>query len=182
MAPLFAFLIVVSLVIAPTARAQEATEQQPPSITKITRERKIDAPGVFSYMAPEGWVTAEMAGLKYRVALGSPVNGIAPNINIVDEEHKGTIDEYLKINLSVLEKSFEEFKNLGQSAFTTTSSVKGVKVITQAKQQGRLLRQVFFLLRGKGDRKFVVTFTASAEEGNKYDAIVEKAIKTFVLK
>lgn len=176
---LFAFLMLFSLLLTPVARAQEAGKL---NLHNVTRDRLVEAPDQFSYMAPEGWMVAEVTGVKYKVAITNPSNGVAPNLNVVDDSFKGTMDEYVRQNLEDLEKSFDEFKKLGQNSFTTTSGVKGVKVIIQARQQGKLLRQIFFLLRGKNDVKYVITFTASAEEGKKYDAIVEKAIKTFVLK
>lgn len=185
MAPLFVFLTVFNFVLSPLTPMQAPQDQQVPKeikVQQVTEDKTIEAPGVFSYKVPEGWRVVEVAQVKYKVAVATPVDGFAPNINIVEEEFKGSMDEYLQGNLKILEKSLPGFKNLGQRAFTTNSGVKGVKVTAQTEQQGKVLRQVFFLLRGKGDLKFVITFTALANDGNKYDAAVEKALKTFVLK
>lgn len=143
---------------------------------------RVEAAGEFSYTPPNGWRVTEIPGLKYRVAVTTPAQGFAPNINVVDESFSGTIQEDVRRNLEALQKGLPEFKSLGQSAFTTTSGLKGAKLVTQSRQQGRLLRQVIYFLPGRGDRKYVVTFSGLAEEGGKYDPQVDAAVKTFVLK
>jgi hypothetical protein len=167
----FIVLALLSLLPVSALRAQE---------TKPTQI--VEAAGGFAYTVPQGWRTGNLQQVKYKIAYTTPVKGFAPNVNVVDESFKGSIQEYVQRNVAALEKQFSQFKNLGQSAFKTTSGLNGVKLVSEAEQQGNKLRQVFFFFPGKGDKKFVITFSALAEEGKKYDAKVEKSLKTFVLK
>ena len=168
---LLLLLVLLGLLTGPALRAQQAKPTQ-----------IVEATGGFAYTIPQGWRSGKLQQSKYGIAFTKPVKGFAPNINVVDESFNGNIQEYVRQNLVALQKHFAQFKNLGQSAFKTTSGLNGIKLISEAEQQGNKLRQVFFFLPGKGDKKFVVTFSSLAEEGKKYDSQVEKALKTFALK
>jgi len=149
----------------------------------LAQTTEISEPsGGFAFTIPQGWQTREFPGLKYKVAYGTPVKGFAPNIVVVDEQFAGSIGEYTALNLKNIAQVFVDFRNLGQTPFLTQSGLQGVRLVTQARQQKVLLRQVFYLLPGQGDKKYVLTFSALLEEGDKYDSAVDAAIKTFVLR
>lgn len=139
----------------------------------------VEAAGGFSYTPPKGWQTREFPESKYKIAHSAPVNGFAPNINVVDETFPGTISDYAKVNLQNLRTGLADFKLLRQTAFTTGAGLKGLKLVIQSNHQGRTIRQVFYALPGKGAKKYVVTFSAPAEVGSKYDSAVDAALKTF---
>lgn len=161
-------LLILVLLLAGVTAAQGAELSEPT--------------GGFAYTIPEGWQTRELPGLKYKIAYGPAAKGFAPNINVVNEAFAGSVEEYAALNLKAITGAFAEFRNLGQTSFVTTSGLKGVRLVTQAKQQDRLLRQVFYFLPGKANRKYVVTFSALLEDGPKHDAIADASIKTFVLR
>ena len=144
--------------------------------------RVVEPEGGFSYTAPAGWRVMTFPGLKYKIASAAPVKGFAPNINVVDQQYHGSIQDYVRMNLAGIRKQFIQFKYMGQSPFTTSGGLKGVKMVIQSKQANRLLRQEFFLLPGKGDRKYVVTFSVLAGEGSRYDSLVASAVRTFTVK
>ena len=123
----------------------------------------------------------EIPGLKYQIAVGEPVDGFAPNINVVDESFRGSLSDYVAKNLQALGKLFKDFKKLSESEFKTDSGLKGTKLITQADQQGRSLRQTFFFFEGKPGKKLVITCSALADKGSKLDPLFEASMKTFAV-
>jgi len=138
---------------------------------------------MFSYSIPSGWVLREMPGRKYKVAVTQPVNGFAPNINIVDEVSSSDLNSYVDGNLQILtqlhEKFRHNFKILSRSVFTTMYAQSGVRVITESDQGASSIRQTFFFFDGKDGRKLIVTCTVLAIGGEKYDPVFEKSLKTF---
>lgn len=138
--------------------------------------------GGFAFTVPDGWQVREFPGLKYKIAHTAPTNGFAPNLNVLDEQFPGSIEDYAAANLKTLARVFAEFRNLGQSPFVTNAGLKGVRLVTQARQQKFLLRQIYYFLPGKGDKKYVVTFSALLEDGAKYDPVVDASVKTFTLR
>ena len=107
-----------------------------------------------------------------------PANGFAPNINIVEESFSGSLDKYVEGNLETLKKTFPDYKQLSKENFTTTSGEKGVKLATENQQGGRLLRQTAFFFDG-GNKKYVVTCTTLAEDGDRLAPAFDESLKTF---
>jgi hypothetical protein len=152
------------------------------STTCDAQTKLVEKAGGFSYVLPAGWKTAEFPGLKYKIAFTAPVKGFAPNINVVDEKYAGNINSYMNANIKTIQKMFSQLKVLGKSNFNTRTGLKGKKVIIQSVQNDKHLRQLLYLLPGKSNKKYVVTFSALAEEGGKYDKAVEKAVQSFAVR
>lgn len=134
--------------------------------------------GAFSYDPPSGWQVVEFPGLKYRISHGPRENEFAPNINVVDEAFSGTLATYVDANLQNMEKVFVNLKVLSREDFKTQDNEAAVKVVTENEQQGRMLRQTFFFI-GSGNRRYVVTCTALADGGDKFDTAFAESVKTF---
>lgn len=134
--------------------------------------------GGFSYDPPSGWQVVELPGLKYRISHGPRENEFAPNINVVDEAFAGSLAAYVDVNLQTMEKVFSKMKILGREDFKTEDGESAVKIITLNEQQGRMLRQAFFFI-GSGNKKYVVTCTALADGGDKFDTAFSKSVTTF---
>ena len=137
--------------------------------------------GGFSYDPPAGWQITEFPGLKYRVAYGPVENEFTPNINVVDEEFSGTLAEYADANLESLESMSINLNVISREDFRTQDNEAGVRIITEAEQMGVMLRSTFFLFSGSGNWKFVVTCTALADGGAKWDAAFAESMETFRL-
>jgi hypothetical protein len=116
--------------------------------------------------------------LKYRISHGPRENEFSPNINVVDEAFSGTLGTYVDANLQNMEKLFVNLKVLTREDFRTQDNEAAVKVVTENEQQGRMLRQTFFFI-GSGNRKYVVTCTALADGGDKFDTAFAESVKTF---
>ena len=97
---------------------------------------------------------------------------------MVDEAFSGTLAAYVDANLQNIERLFVNLKVLSREDFRTQDNEAAVKVVTENEQQGRMLRQTFFFI-GSGNRKYVVTCTALADGGDKFDTAFSESVKTF---
>lgn len=134
--------------------------------------------GGFSFNPPPNWQAVEFPGLKYRIAQGPPESGFTPNIVVVDEKYSGTLPHYVEANLVNMELLLQNLKVLQRQNLRTDDGEPVVRVLTENFQQGRLLRQTFYFL-GSGDRKFVLTCTALADGGEKYDQVFLTSAESF---
>jgi hypothetical protein len=146
------------------------------SFPQTDPSRYIAADGMFSFSIPSGWILREIPGRKYKAAFGQPIQGFAPNINVVDEAFSGPLNVYVDENLKVLGPAYEtlgyrNFKVLSREVFTTSSRESGVRVVTQCEVNGKGMRQTFYFFDGKDGRKLVVTCTTIAEGGEEYDPV-----------
>ena len=85
----------------PKDEAQDARRQREPA-------------GGFSYVPPEGWTVKDFPGLKYKILHTTPVDQFAPNLNVMDENWQGTLEEYGKQNLASMKKLFPGFQLVKQ--------------------------------------------------------------------
>ena len=140
------------------------------------------AAGGFSYTAPPGWKVGHLPQARYIVAYGRPAGGFAPNIVVVDETAPMSLTDYVRANMVQMQKHYPGYHSLGQSPFVTRNGLHGIKMVAVAAPLGRSVRQIFYLFSAKGSRKIVVTASSLAEQGSRYDATMDAAMKTFVLK
>ena len=143
-----------------------------------TPRQHYEKAGAFSYDPPPGWQVIEFPGLKYRISHGPRENEFSPNITVVDEAFSGILAGYVDANLQNMEKLFVNLKVLSREDFRTQDNEVAVKVVTENEQQGRMLRQTFFFI-GSGNRKYVVTCTALADGGDKFDTVFAGSAETF---
>ena len=136
--------------------------------------------GGFSYDPPKGWETVNFSGLKYRVSHGPVANGFAPNINVVDESFAGSLKEYVDGNLANMKNAFADLTIRKREDFQTEDGLSATRVITENKQQGRLLRQTFCFF-GESKRKYVATCTTLADGGEVLDGTFAESMRTFRL-
>jgi hypothetical protein len=136
----------------------------------------------FNYEVPKGWTLAEIPGMKYKIALGTRLEGFSPNINVIDEAFNGSVEDYANASLKQIEALFENFKKLDKSIFITNSGLKGIKLVTEATQQKKYLRQTFYFFKGKAGKMFVITCSVLAKQGGLFSGIFDKSIKTFEVK
>jgi hypothetical protein len=141
-------------------------------------KRHVESAGGFSFVPPDGWTMRDFPGMKFKLAAGPAAAGFAPNINVVDEQFNGSLEDYVKGNLATLRASFKGFNLVQQDEFKTTAGEAGKRLITENEQKGRQLRQTFYFF-GKGNTKFVVTCSALSDGGEKLDSAFETSMKTF---
>jgi len=173
MRPLFAVLLVVFC----AAYGQAVAEQAPEA---AVGERHVEGKGGFSFAPPKDWEFRDFPGMKYQIAFGPAADGFAPNINVVEENSQGTLDAYVEASEATLAKIFQKYKKISLAEFKLDGGAAAMKLVTTNEQQGKTLRQTFYLIDAN-DKKFVVTCTALAEGGEKLDAAFDASIKTFKL-
>ena len=139
--------------------------------------------GEFSYVPPEHWVMRDVPGFKYQFAFGQRKNEFTPNINVVDANMLVKLDDFVAGNLQAMEqmaqKQSRPLKIISQSEFTTDSKQSAVKVVTETKYNSQQLRQTFYFFAGKDDKKFVVTCSVLAEDGQSFETIFDSSLRTF---
>lgn len=121
-------------------------------------QRHVEPTGGFSMVPPQGWETREMPGFKYSFFTGSPANGFAPNIGVVDERYSGSLHEYATASMQASANLFEDFRELSRESFFLDSGERGIKSVTENRQNGRFLAQTFYFVNGL-KKKFVITCT-----------------------
>ncbi len=141
-------------------------------------QRYIESEGGFSYIPPSGWEVVEFPGLKYKIARGVPTGDFAPNINFVDEAFSGSLDDYVTASLNAISQFFKDEYFISQEEFMTNEGQRSVKVIIENTQNGIELIQVFYFFDA-GTKKFVVTYSRSADNGQENDILVDQSMKTF---
>lgn len=143
------------------------------AIGQEANSKYVEPIGGFSYTIPQGWVLREVPGWKYKVAFGPPINGFAPNINVVDETYSGTVDDYAESNLKVIfamadKLGMKNFRLISKTAFTTSLQQHGVKAVIESEREGKPIWQSFYFFGGKDGKRFVVTCTVPLDVKEQY--------------
>jgi hypothetical protein len=134
--------------------------------------------GGFSYEPPKDWQLMDFAGMKYRISHGPAANGFAPNINVVEEKFSGSLSKYVDLNLDTMKKAFPDLTILKREDFQTEDGADSIRLVTENKQQGKMLRQTFYFF-ANSSRKFVVTCSALADKGAALDVTFADSMRTF---
>lgn len=155
------------------------------SVAQEARSNRYTEPeGGFSYVPPKDWVLRELPGRKYKFAFGQPIDGFAPNINVVDELSVASLDDYVNTQMQALSRVYEQiglknFKILRQSKFVTEQKLTGIKIVTQSTANGKAISQTFYCFQGKSNKKFVVTCSVPGDAGESFGKTFDDSIKSF---
>lgn len=138
--------------------------------------------GFFSYVPPSDWKVSELPGLKFKISIGLPVNGIAPNIVVADEAYDKSLDDYAKVNTATIQKLFRDLKILGQNDFVTSDGTRAIKEVIERYDDlaKRRLRQTFYFYDA-GNKKLVATCTGVPEAASAQDLVCDASMKTFTV-
>lgn len=178
-ATLLAAVVVSSACSKPKPQAQGQGQGQAEHLTKGDEPGRSREAG-FSFVPPKGWQPREMPGLKFKPVLGTPEDGFAPNINIVDEAFGGPLDTYVNANLENMQKMMPGFVNVSTEAFRSDDGLDAKKLTTESDQNNMHMRQLFYMFPGNG-RYFVVTCSDLREHKGKHDTECDASAKTFRL-
>ncbi len=153
-----------------------------PASPVLAQGTRLSEPaGGFSYLPPAGWHIRTFPGLKYKVCYTTPANGFAPNINTVDEVAPMALGPYMQISVSHMKLAYTSLHVVGQRPFVTASGLRGVRMATDGVVGDKHMHQVFYVFPGSNNRKYVLTASALASDGSKYDAATDASMKTFKL-
>jgi hypothetical protein len=138
----------------------------------------------YSISPPKNWQITKHPKSKYSIFKGEPDpdNMFYPNINFVIEKHNGILKDYIDHNLKMMPKFLTEFKLIERKKFTTDSGLSGEYIRYKDTQHlytlKLTLRQTAYFFR-KEDKVIIITCTAWAEGGEKFDQLFSQSIKTF---
>ena len=152
-----------------------------PCFAKELEGRHFEKEGGFSYQPPKGWKIKEVPGMKYKFVFGPPIDRFSPNMNFVDEAFSGGLDHYVDLNVKALHSNFKGFEKFNQTTFKTAAGQTGIKLTTQAEQNGRRIRQTYYFFELSKEKKLVVTCSASAKDGEAFDKVFEETLETLLL-
>jgi hypothetical protein len=136
----------------------------------------------FSYVVPAGWSVRNVQGMKYKSAFGKRSAGFSPNIIVIDERYSGPLEKYVSGNEATLRMVLPGYKRVSRIPFVTAAKIQGIKLVALQSEKAKKARLVFYFFGNKSGWKFVVTCTALASDGAKYDRAFNAAMKTFTLK
>lgn len=146
-----------------------------------TGPRVYENTGNFSYCPPLNWTVLDFPGLKYKVVIGLTGENFRENIVFVDEEYDGNLRDYVNANIVQLNSFLQDYQLIDISEFKTNSGVAGERVITNNKQQGFTIRQIFYFFQGKNKKYYVITCSVLENVATEYLPIFDESMKTFEL-
>jgi hypothetical protein len=146
--------------------------------TPAEPNRHYERAGGFSYVPVPGWQVRDFPGLKFKVVVGPPAQGFAPNLNFIPENSPLAIADYVDASINTLKAMFPNCRVLGKQPFTTDQGLQGFKLIEENKQGNFLLRQHQYIF-GNGNQKIVITGSALVNAGAQFDAVMDGCAKSF---
>lgn len=142
-------------------------------------EELVDPGGGFAYWMPRGWTAIEPSSGRFPVASGRSIGGFAPNIATSRERAPLRFEGYAERSKRSIGKLMEGAVLKEESAFTTTSGLKGRRWIVFSESDGQQLWHAFYLFPGDGDDKFMLTASHTREAGPRMLFVFDAAMKTF---
>lgn len=128
--------------------------------------RHIEPAGRFSYCPPEGWTSEVSPSSPYKTFF-APQDGT--NINVKEERTTVSNSEYMAAALKLLLADNESLgpeatKVIGWTDFTTTSNIRGSRMVYEKSYKGIQLRIIQFVFDLPGKK---LLFTATGREASK---------------
>ncbi len=136
--------------------------------------------GGYSLVPSENWIIKSPPASKYKVVLTDPADNFAPNINVVEEEFSGSMEDYIRLSMETLVKMMMA-KKISESSFSSKNA-DGVRLVTHTQMNALKLRQVFYFFENSQGQKVVVTASTSRDSGDKFDAAFDKMLHSFRVK
>jgi hypothetical protein len=171
----------------PTLSPESEQTAAPPTKTPTpaptaTREpgRHYEPTGGYSFIPPSGWQMAELAGLKYQVAI-TDAAGFNANINFVDETYDGTLNAYISANRAVLQQAYPDVEFGVQEEFFSAANIPSARLEATLTLNNQKLRQVYFFFDA-GQRNYIATCSLLADGSQEF--VVEacdQSLRTFRL-
>lgn len=147
----------------------------------LDKVRVFESDG-FSIRPPMGWKEQEVEALNGIPAfIDSSQQKFAPNIVFSIDQYTGSLDEYLEISISVIEKenADKNLKILSQEEVTTNKGLSGMKLVMKTHQYGLDLQQTFYIFEMDETNKFIITCSDLADRSEITNDLFEMSVSTF---
>jgi hypothetical protein len=158
--------------------AQNAEPNNQGFNSEIHGELYIEGNAGFSMYMPKGWETRDM-NQKYLMIMGPVDNNYTPNISFGDEQYSGPISEYVDALIALLAQFYADFEVPENVNFKTYSGLQGRCLTILGRINEIHARQKLYLVQNRNRTTImVITGTALAVSGKKYDALFNECVKT----
>ena len=134
----------------------------------------------FTMSMPNGWETIDMKA-KYLMITGPNDNGMYANIGFNDEEYWEPLSDYFDVILLHLPRNFSNFRLVNRSNFVKNDGVVGEYITYTFTERSVQFRQRIYVFPNNRKTRFIIiTCTAHGTNAEKYDAIFDVSVGTFV--
>lgn len=153
------------------------------ALAQTTCTRHNEPTGRFSYCPPAGWVAKDSAsGGPYKTFTTPPGSKMLANMNVKEEVTTASNNEYMAAALKIMlagnpDKGAEATKVVGWTDFTTTSNIRGSKMIYETFYKGMQLRTVQYVFDLPG-KKLLLTGTSLESDKDVTEWLFEAAAKS----
>ena len=143
---------------------------------------KISVDG-FSYTLPAGWQALDLqAAPKTLRAAASPVGNAAATFSVQDVSSALPPNRYIQTLLQTLKASAPQTHIFSRGPFVTVSGLHGSRAVFDETAPGGSVHFVVCVFPGPGRRRLLVAGLWPVSDTAKYEAPVDRALKTFALK
>jgi hypothetical protein len=133
----------------------------------------------FTMSMPRGWQTMD-ANQKYLMIVGPTENGFTPNVGFADDTFSGPLSEYSDSVLSVIGQFYADLTIINRGNFSTNSGLRGEYATIQGRMGEISVRQKMFIFPNASRGGIIlITGTAPAANGERFDPIFDECVKTF---
>jgi hypothetical protein len=161
----FVFFCILTVLFVKTVSSQQLGE--------LYTERN------FSISMPLGWQTVNN-NQQYLMIMGPEINGFTPNISFATESHSGSISDYTNDILNMYPQFFSGFTLINRSSFTTDAELTGESITFLGTFNNIRVRQKLYVFPNRRRTTvMIITCTAPASGGERYDSIFDASVKTF---
>ena len=144
--------------------------------------RHVEKAGGFSFVPPAGWTFRKVAGQKFSVGVGPPLDkGWVPQIDFVVHPYKATLPVFVAGQKKFMATGYKNFKLLGEKNLKTESGAKGIAVLFLGETNGQKLRHYHCYFDLSPSKKTWIMCAVPVTNGDKLDAAFEASFKTWRL-
>lgn len=133
--------------------------------------------GGYSLNPPENWTVKKFPGAAYKIVITQPVNNFSPNINLVDEEFCGSIEEYVAESFEILQQGYNA-KKISETLFSADNA-DGIKLTADTEINGKKVRQIFYFFQNSLGQKVVVRASSGRRSASALEKEFDSILHTF---
>lgn len=144
----------------------------------LPADRLHQVAGEFSFITPDGWYRAKLAGIDFIIVSTDPEFGVQPNIFVDFVEPSSNVTDVLKRLIETNQAGRRAYAVIQQEDFVTESGLVGVKITaTRETKDGLPLAALHYLFQD-ADRVIVITCSCADPVKQKFAPIFNATMKS----
>jgi hypothetical protein len=180
-----------TVVLGPEAVAQNQDRAAGPGLDDaanggtnvLASERHHEKAGGFSYHPPKGWVLHRFPSSYFQTVLApsrrlGDGNVDVPSLHFSFNTIPISLDRYADTMVQIAPRSYPQYKNLARSELKTNKGQPVIKVVGTTVQQGRNLYLAHYMLAVGAKKKLDAKGKIHARDWEKWEPVLDEAIKT----